>query len=189
MPESISSEELLARAESLRREAKQLLEHDGLLACFVEADAVAVVGSVALDLMTKPDVDISCCLVPFESNRLLAIGRRIVEEFPVGRLTYINPLVTPWHDYTRGLYCGVRIQATPDALWNVDIWAHGPDDFDTAMQTHHELASRLSKIERIVLLRLKSSCDAQTHVVYTAVLEHGVRTVEELDNYLKTQNC
>ena len=183
----MTDEELIARAEDLRQEAKQLLEQDGLLTCFAQADTVEVVGSVSTDLMTKRDIDITCCLDPLESDRLLALGRSVVEKLPVARMTYINPSVMPWHDYTVGLYCNVRIQATPDALWNVDVWAYAPDDFNTAMQKHHDLAARLSKIDRLLLLRLKSCSAEQSHVVYTAVLHHGVRRKEELDKYTEAQ--
>lgn len=176
--------ELLSSAAALRQEAWALLNEGGVLDCFGQADAAKVVGSAATGLMTKRDIDITCCLDPLEATALLRVGQRMAERLPVARMTYINPLVTPWHSYTKGLYCGVRVQVPDDALWNLDIWAYSPADFAEAMASHRGLAARLSTVEPARILRLKKACTYPSHSVYTVVLDHDVRTVQELEQYV-----
>lgn len=184
----IPDAELLVRADLLRREAEQLLETKGLLACFVDCVAVEVVGSVTTNLMTKRDIDISCCFDPFEPGRLIRIGEKITQCLPVGRMTFINPSITPWHEYRIGYFCGLNIQETPDVQWNVDIWAYNKTDFGVALKNHRTLAEKLRKVDRLMILRLKSSCTVQSYLVYAAVLEHGVKTCEELEKHLRNDS-
>ena len=175
--------ELLGQAERLRQQAEQLVAQ--LLSCFDNDMSPTVVGSVAMDLMTKRDIDIACCIQPLEAARLLEVGQRITAKLPVGRLTYVNPSVVPWHDYKKGLFCGLQLQAASGETWNSDVWAYDRQDFESALAEHELLARRLREIDRWTLLRLKCSCAVQSHIIYTAVLEHGVRTVEELADYVR----
>lgn len=181
-----ADDELIETAARLREEARKLLERKGLLACFDRADAVEVVGSVTTDLMTRRDIDITCCLQPLTAEPLIQIANKIIQILPVGRLTYINPSVIPWEDYKVGLFCGISVKLSPKVIWNLDIWAYAPEDYNTILKTHHRLAARLAASDRLILLRLKSACHVHSRQIYDAVLNHGVMDVEGFQRYLET---
>ena len=181
----LSDEELLKQAKSLREEAQYILDAKGLLGCFDEQMSPVIAGSVVTDLMTEPDIDITCCSDTRDFDRLFNLWKKIGLEFSVGRLTYINPKIVPWHDYSTGLYCGVKLRADSDRIWNVDIWMYTPKDFETVIKNHQSLAEKLQAIDRLMLLQLKSSCCQQSYEIYKAVLEYGVRSVDELTSYIE----
>lgn len=185
-----TDDELIAKAESLQREAKELLK-SGLLVAFEDAYSVEVVGSVKTGLMTmaRRDIDISCCLVPLRPERMLEIGQRIALRFDVARLTYINPSVLPWHDYKKGLFCGVRIRVYPETIWNVDIWAYERQDYEAAIAAHEQLAQKLALSDYITILRIKSAREEQSSLIYDAVLNCGVKSVEEFAAYLDARKA
>ena len=185
MSTTLRDEELINQAELLHEESRQILDKNSLLSCFDDNMSPTVVGSVVTDLMTKPDIDIICCLEPLQLDSLFMVGERIVAALSVGRLTYINPSVVPWHEYYKGLFCGVKFRSDSGRIWSIDIWAYNRGDFEAAMQEHNALAAKLDKLNRLMLLRIKSAFDGQSYIVYKAMLEHGVESVEDFRSFLE----
>jgi hypothetical protein len=79
--------------------------------------------------------------------------------------------------------------------WRVDlsIWLH--DDHSTVTEWHRELITRLTDEERQAILAVKNVWHLRPEYpdevsgfdIYTAVLEHGVRTAVEFGVWLRTE--
>jgi hypothetical protein len=110
-----------------------------------------------------------------------------------------------FHDFTgarsipevpEGYYWGVRFQPPGSDVWKIDIWLL-PEG--TTRRTGGPLISTLREgfadEARIAILRLKHIWYREPAYrntvlsvdIYDAVLHHGVRTPEELDDYLRAR--
>jgi hypothetical protein len=119
---------LQERSEQLRREALELIETSGIAAVLERHfGSMVVVGSVDIDLMTWPDVDIQvpaereakaefvAALAPLQSA-IEASGHCLI------RAVFNDEWALPRGEYGSGYYWGLRIQSGTGDPWKIDIW-------------------------------------------------------------------
>lgn len=88
----------------------------------------------------------------------------------------------------------VKPRSYSEKIWSIDIWAYNRGDFEAAVQEHNALAAKLDKLNRLMLLRIKSAFDGQSCIVYkrylsmvlklTRVVAHQERCAENITMYL-----
>lgn len=191
----MSDNELLAQAQSLYAEAKNLLYQGGLLATIQRFGPTVVVGSVALNLMVRRDIDIDVQLADdLDIATFFAIGAVITQEFPVFKASYSNQFIRNFAGFTHGLYWGIQLGYQGER-WKLDLWGHGARHFaEHAAQSRH-LQAALNAFDPLIVLQIKESLregdgyrDGVTgYDIYTAVLTGKVQTTEQFFAWWKSK--
>jgi hypothetical protein len=165
----------------LKREAERIIEELDLLRLLSAYGEARIVGSVALDLIVKLDIDIHLLVDNLDvlevvngiSNSLLTYGN-----VPEVRITKI-----PGH----GIKVGVDKYPSGSGDWSIDILVTN-DPSSTAFDSAERLRASLTPEQRKVILALKRHYyaegrlrDGMSHRIYTAVIERGVRTIDEFE--------
>ncbi len=199
-----SPEKLSEKAADLRSEAFRLLEGAGVLEVIrTGIGPVEVVGSVDLDLMVWPDIDLYTRLDSDEGQRLLALlpilhERVAAQGYAVVRANFNDEYRRPGNPYGRGLYCGLKIlPADKERVWKVDLWAWDRATFDEKLTEHRQLARALAHADRDLILQIKDAVherreyrDTLTSMdVYAFATQGQGRTVREFDEFVARQSA
>ena len=158
----MSDAELAEKARALREEAHAFVHATRLGELLTERfGEFTVVGSVDLDLMTEPDIDI---YVPFERGdphrfleALMPLHSAIAEAgHTVFRATFNDEWTIPRGDYGQGYYWGLKWLTPARTLWKLDLWGWDKEAYPRKLAAHQTLARRLAGERRDVILRLKT---------------------------------
>ena len=175
-----ADETLLARQAELQQEAAAVVADLRVVEILGRAGRVVPLGSAVTGLMVWRDLDFGV-----DAPGLTSAGAWEVMHPLVARcssLHYLDDREDARH------YFVMRIDG-----WKIDVslWTLGmPPGVETFQQ---QLVARLNRDLRRTILRLKTAwCGASVYPelvsawqIYDAVLEHGVRTLDELDGYLR----
>jgi hypothetical protein len=175
----VDADALLARQADLQREAEAFVRELGLVELLGRAGRVVQLGSAVTGLMVWRDVDLGVDAPGLTSEAAWETLRSVL-----GRCSSLHYE----HDQEeRRHYFVMRIDG-----WKVDVslWFVGMPPGVEAFQD--ELPARLTEESRLAILRLKSVWHRLPHYpdvvsaweIYDAVLNHGVRTLDELDAFL-----
>ncbi len=196
---TIDPKEPDASAARLRREAMAILDAVGLRDVLGAAlGQVAVVGSVDLDLMTWPDIDLYTRLDADEGSRLLAVlpnvDVRLKEHgYALIRVSFHDRHRRPDPTLPRGLYMGMWILPPEgETTWKVDLWGWDQPTFAEQIQRHATFARALAQVDRELVLRIKDAATRRPSYrhtvssvdVYEFVLSGEGSTVAEFDAFL-----
>jgi len=185
--------ELLSRATELQAEGRQLLAELALPTVFPGFGSVEPVGSIVSGLMVWGDLDLMFSAPSATPALVLAGMRRLVEDPRIVAMDYHDeradrrptPAMTDERFYLVCKYAG------PHRQWKIDItiWLH---DVARPTRSYAESLLDITDAQRLDILRLKEiwhKLPAYPYEIggldiYTAVLEHGVRTPEQFTAYL-----
>ena len=180
--------ELLARQDALQREARELASRHRIDECLARLGRVIPVGSAVTGLMVWRDLDYTVdapgvtAAACWDAVRpLLHACTKVAWADETGeKVAYTAP-------YER-FYFVLHVDG-----WKVDItiWTNGPPGDVEPYQ--RELPARLDDETRLAILRLKEAWHVRpeypygvgAYDIYVAVLDHGVRTPDELERYLQ----
>lgn len=174
-------EELLARQDRLQAEARDVVAELDLLSLLGGLGRVEVIGSAASGLMVWRDLDISV-YTSAPREEVADVVRVLVAHPEVRDLHFLGPHMPSGEAKDQRYYAVVLFRD-----WKIDLslWTStGPSGgFSDAA----ELRGRLDDETRLAILRIKDhwcGLDSYPDVVsgvdvYDAVLNHGVRTVDE----------
>jgi hypothetical protein len=182
---------LLDRQQALQDEAAAVLEDLGLLPLLERVGRPVQVGSVALGLMVARDIDLTV-LCPsldtaaiFDALRPLAGHRRIRE------LRFRDD-TGAWNtdpDYPDGVYWGPSYRSEAGTDWNLDVWFIHEDSRQLDLEHLESLPPKLTPETREAILAITDACLGRTwyssYGIYTAVLDHGVRTHQQYRAYVE----
>lgn len=168
--------------DSLKREAEQIIEDLDILDYLNSYGVARVVGSVALDLIVKKDIDIHVLLrlrAPLAFAMDLSpilLDKREVREV---RVT----------DYSERSSIKVTIDDYPGLTgsWSIDFWLTS-DPSTTAFEATAQLNHTLTEEQRRVILDLKWHYhlqgllrDGMSSRIYDSVVNNSVKTIEEFE--------
>jgi hypothetical protein len=191
---SVTDEELLARQATLQDQAREMLAALDLAALVADTGPSLVTGSFVSGLMCWPEVDVMVHVGPdFTPRDVMGLLARIVTRPEVTGLDYRDE---------RGPRCvtsevrderyHVTLTVELADRWQIDLtlWLH--DLHRNVTRWHEELRERITAEQRIAVLRIKDYWHRQPayphHVggldIYTAVLDDGVRTLDEFSAWL-----
>jgi hypothetical protein len=194
-PSQPSDEWLLWREARLREEAEAVATDLKLSEQFGHLGDPVWVGSAALGLMVRPDLDITVACQELDESAVVALSGLFALQLYVRQVTYRDDTAM-WNDepetYPDGLYLGLKYCRDPEREWNLDIWFVDEPDRQPDLAHLRTLAPRLDHERRVAILRIKDQWARRPEYggsvrgfdVYTAVLDDGVRTPSEFERWL-----
>lgn len=175
----MNDDELLARQAELQGEAERFVRELGLVEILARAGRVLPLGSAVTGLMVWRDIDFGVDARGLTADAAWKTVRPLLGR--CSSLHYAND-----HEERRH-YFVIEIEG-----WKVDVslWFAGVPPLVEPFQG--ELPARLTDESRLAILRLKECWHRLPHYpeivsaweIYDAVLNHEVRTLEELDVFL-----
>jgi hypothetical protein len=176
----------MSQSSSLRAEAIEIVQRLGLLDILTRFGEARLVGSVALDLVVKPDIDLHLLL---DQEPLLYATTEIA-----GSLISMEEVKEVRISDYRGkesLKLGLDCIPGRSSSWSIDIWITS-DPSTTGFELTDKMEKALRPEQREVILDIKRSYyekgqlrDGLSSMIYAAVLEEGVSGLEEFQDYLK----
>ena len=156
------------------------------------------VGSSAMGLMVRRDIDITVVCPSLDARALAAfaaIGARLMQ-MPaiVGSVRFRND-TGAWNlepeKYPDGLYLGLTVRAANGSIWTLDIWLVDQPERQPDLAHLETLLPRLTDAHRMTILRIKQVLAARpkdsesvpSALVYEAVVDHGIQTIEQFDRW------
>lgn len=150
-----------------------------------------------MGLMVRRDIDITVVCSKLDAPRLkifAEIGAHLMQETMVGTVRFRNDSGA-WNKvpekYPDGLYLGLTVSTQNDVLWTLDIWA--VDDVARQPDLAHleSLLPRITAEHREAILEIKHALAARpkdatsvpSALVYEAVVDHQIQTVEQFDSW------
>jgi hypothetical protein len=177
---------VLERARKRRHEAERVLTDLGVVGAWQGVGEVAVEGALALDLVVAHDIDLEVVVPRTDLGELIAIWLDLRAHPSVVRGSVIERPEAP----LEGVYFLLVVRAD-DVDWSIETWVFqmgraAPRGADLV----EPLRRRLNDANRVSILQLKEQVAARSGQpkipsvrVYEAVLEHGVETLDQLDQW------
>ncbi|WP_179720833.1 hypothetical protein [Saccharopolyspora hordei] len=175
-----------------RCEADALVAELGLEATLSAIGSPTRVGSSALGVMVRRDVDITvtCSELDRETHAAVSrLGAELALHEQVREVRFRDD-TGRWNTdpkYPDGLYLHVRCRDTADREWTLDIWFVDEPERQPDLAHLRSLAPRLDDAARAAIVTIKHELATRpedpiaSYEVYRAVLDHGVRTPEDFD--------
>ena len=187
MPKS----DLLEKQASLQAQAAEVLKRLDLLKLISRYGRATVVGSVALVLMTWPDIDIDLkSKAGINNHDYFEIIKKIFAQKDVRKLTLIDNRASLEKNRPPSFYIGL-VYDLDGVSWKIDIrYMNSADDW--AEQYIDKIKSRLTAAKIASILEIKTAFHSHPlygreihgHMIYEAVLDQGISTLKEFKKYL-----
>lgn len=185
------SSELFTRQEQLQGEAAVVRADLRLDEMLEPIGRPIIVGSAALGLMVWRDLDITVVCPSLEVATVASLGASLATSPRIRQVQFRND-TGQWNTdatYPDGLYLGLRYRWIEGQDWNVDVWFVDEPDRQPDLRHLRELPDRLDAEARSAILRVKDAWAGrpeygsliQSYDIYTAVIDSGVRTLDEFD--------
>ena len=193
--------QLRERARALREEALAILDGGVLTPLEQEIGPIEVAGSVKLDLMALPDIDLYGRLEPDEVPRLLGLVPKLAAQlerqgYDLARVAVHDEHVLPDPKFpdTPGLYGGFSFSNRKSGcLWKLDLWGWAGAWFEQRHTHHLELFQQLKRADRDLILRLKEAEGYGSAFVSVDVYEFALAgegtSLEDFERFLRERNA
>ncbi len=196
-----SERELISRAEELQRQADSVLERSGICRILSEMGYVQLVGSYALGLLVRPDIDIMVTSDSPERSAAVAVTKRILDQGYFQSVVFIDHFtfrkrLDAGMD-ARGFYWHLDVPEFDfDQQWKVDVWYLNPKQnwfYDRTNSFRDLLAADPTARETILELKTQFlqgkgySHGLKGGVICEAVLEHGLRAQGDIVRFARTR--
>jgi hypothetical protein len=191
---AVTDEELLIRQAALQEQGRAMLARLDLEALVADVGPLLVTGSFVSGLMSWREVDVMVLAGrDFSPRDVMDLMARVVTRPGVTGLEYRDErgdrCVT---DQVRDERYHVTLTVQDTDRWQVDLtlWLH--DLHGNVTRWHEDLRERITAEQRIAVLRVKDYWHRQPAYpdqvggldIYTAVMDDGVRTLEEFAAWL-----
>jgi len=140
-----------------------------------------LVGSVALDLIVKRDIDVHLLTTTPDIPTIIeAISRRALacEKINEVRISDYRP---------RGMKVGIDVYPGPSGTWSIDIWVTNHTEH-TGFELVERLTRELTPEHRVAIMDIKQAlyqqgrlCDGISTRVYLAILDAGIHSLYEFE--------
>ena len=185
---------MLAEQDELQVESNAVVDALGLNQSLAGVGEPVRVGSSALGLLVKRDVDITVIcpeLGKAVHEAVVGIGAELARHHRVERVLFRND-TGDWNtdaNYPDGFYLGVTCRSATGASWNLDIWFVDEPERQPDLQHVKSLPARLTPETRTAILEIKKAYlgrpeygkSVNGYEIYRAVLDDDVRTPEEFE--------
>ncbi|MFB7916013.1 hypothetical protein [Streptomyces sp. NPDC056061] len=192
----VATEELVQQQDALRSAADAVgadLRLDELLS---GVDRPVRVGSYALGLMVRRDLDVTVVcprLGPRTLDVVAGIGAQLARHRRVRQVRFRDD-TGEWNTdpgYPDGLYLGVDCRSVQGQDWNLDIWFVDDPDRQPDLAHLKALPPRLTPETRAAILGIKQAWAGRAEYgrsvksfdIYRSVLDDHVRTLEQFDEW------
>lgn len=178
-------------ASALKQEALSIIEDLELFALLAPYGYAQLVGSVALDLIVKRDIDIHVLSPnPDLIAQATEITKRAIENQTIKQIRLACYRNMPPNG-AQALLITLEDFSGPSGLWSIDIWLT-TDKAVTGIEKTEKLQEQLTAAQRKIIMQIKTALhqkkllsQGMSTKVYQAVIEHGVTTPQGFFAYLK----
>ena len=182
---------LLDQQQALQDEAAAVLDDLTLLPLLQEVGRPVQVGSVALGLMVARDIDVTVLCPVLDTTTIFTVLAPLAGHPRIRELHFRDDTghrnVDP--NYPDWVYWGPRYRSVAGTDWNLDVWFIQEDSRQFDLEHLESLPPKLTPETREAILSIKDSCLGRpwysSYGIYTAVLDHGVRTHQEYRAYVE----
>lgn len=189
---------VLAEQDALRAEAEEVYRDLRLDEALADVGTPTVVGSAALGLMVRRDLDVDVACARLDETAVAAVaavGGRLATHPRVRSVTFRNDCGA-WNEepevYPDGLYLGVTCRGPSAALWSVDIWFLDEPERQPSTVHLSSLRPRLTDASRAAIIAIKRAWVDRPEYgrtvrgvdIYRAVLDDGVRGPEQFADWV-----
>lgn len=198
--------DLLENQKLLQEEANQVVELLQLDALLSHIGRPVRVGSSAMGLMVRRDIDITVICKELSSAtrtafaeagaKLMLMDRNVIS---VRFRNETGAWNTDPASYPDGLYLGVSARTKEGNDWTLDIWAIDQPERQPDLNHLRTLLPRLNDDRRKTILLIKEALATEgshfgkgnvpSAYVYDAVVDHGVATVKQFTEWLATKKA
>lgn len=173
-----------------RKQAAKILKNSRVIELFSDYGTVKLVGSYALNVMLRPDLDIYVLTKKQDFEKLSKILNRLFSKNYFQQICFAN-----WYDFSResgieGYYLEPKINIGKNR-WKLDIWFMTEDQYKPHTEKFLGLLNNdfNPEIKRGIILELKNHFrDGEKYkgningkMIYKAVLEDGIKTPKEFE--------
>jgi len=167
---------------ALQEEAETIIRELALLEMLDRFGTARLVGSVALDLIVKRDIDLHL----LTSEDLFTVADRLYREL-LEREEIVKVTICDYRP--NGLKIGVDAYLGPSGPWDIELFITNSFDY-TGFAFVDRMNRELTPEHRQAIMRIKEHYYRQgqlfgglSKAIYLAVLDTGIRTVEEFERY------
>lgn len=194
-----AANDLLARQAALQRQAGEVLADLDLVNLLTIVGQPMLVGSAMTGLMVWQDIDVIVLCPRLDPGRIWDAVRPLTSHPCVKKLRWSNvrgPFNLTGRPEIEGYYFCVHYHQKAMAEWKIDCWFFpNPDHPRPELELMDRLSQDLTEESRLAILRIKDAWYGHPdyrHAVcsvdiYTAVLDHGIRTPGQFAEWLRTQ--
>ncbi|MFI5772656.1 hypothetical protein ACIA74_29910 [Streptomyces sp. NPDC051658] len=190
------TEELLRQQDTLRSAADGVSADLRLEELLPEVGRPVRVGSYALGLMVRRDLDVTVIcpqLDPPTLEAVVRIGAQLAQHQRVRQVRFRDD-TGEWNtdpDYPDGLYLGVDCRSVQGQDWTLDIWFVDEPDRQPDLAHLKAMPPRLTSETRSAILEVKRAWADRAEYgksvksvdIYRSVLDDHVRTPEQFDEW------
>lgn len=186
---------LLEAADTRREQALTILDRTYLLGRWSSIGSVELVGSVALNVVVKPDIDVAVFVDEFSPRRGFEALLPLADDPTLQEIAYVDARRQP----INGLYWKMVIVEDGEP-WQIDIWALTRDrDQDSEEEVKRATRLQAQAISqrpeaRATILRIKHTARDLGELVhgrwlYEAVVDYGVTSYDEYLRWMDGQDA
>jgi len=183
--------EPLANAERLKKEADMLLLKTEVLNLLSEYGGVQLTGSYKYNLMTWPDIDICLEIKSLKREMVFEIGQRLSAIPNVGTMYFRDEFVLRTAGNPLAMFWCVEIFEGP-TKWKIDVLISNPEEVKRVISIGENIFRNLNEENRRTILEIKSQLSSSPDYrikfrstdIYDAVLQHGVKNLEEWNEWI-----
>ena len=174
--------------DRLRAEADLLVQNCGLPELLEPYPEWFIGGSYNYGLMCWRDLDVYVLDPQHDLKRCFDIGYEITLRLRAKKSRFTNNL----GDHPNGLYWGIKLGDERKGAWKIDLWFLDQPGFDEHLQYCADLSARLTPETRSAIMAIKEAYwqrrayrdTVTSDIIYRAVLDQGVRTIAEFENFI-----
>ncbi|MHC2219470.1 hypothetical protein [Rhizobium leguminosarum] len=190
--------QLLDAQKHMQIEADEVVRILGLNELLSEIGRPIRVGSSAMGLMVRRDIDITVVCDVLDDGALAAftaVGACMMQRADCVVAIRFRNDTKDWNTepdkYPDGLYLWLSVRMPDKRAWTIDIWLVDQPERQPDLAHLKTLLPRLTDPDRATILQLKqvlangdqSAAAIPSALVYDAVMDHGVRTFQEFEKW------
>lgn len=182
---------VLQIADTLHKEASDLLSSMDLLNILAQYGNPHLTGSYSYNLMTWRDIDICEEIDSIDKETIFELGRSIAQ-FPYTATMYFrNEFILKTQGNPKGIFWCVEILPPNSQLWKIDILFADKEEIRRVLKKGEEIKENLTPSFRRAILEIKSTLSKRAEYrrsvrsvdIYHAVIHEKIETLEEWDEW------
>lgn len=197
--------DLMEKQADLQKEAHKILGQLQLIEKLSKYGKPEIIGSLFLGLMVWRDIDIEVENDNLTKEELGELVKNIIldTEYRIDFTVIYNCQFLKPH-LPKGTYLGIKFydhlpkeeqSSKSDKIWKIDIWFLPKENLQGSLKTN-EIKNNLTDDSKKIILEIKEELWQNPKYkkiitsidIYEAVLDKGVKNLEEFKNYLKESN-
>lgn len=191
---------LLEKAQGMKDEVDKILSESELVEILSQYGEVKIGGSYALDLMLRPDIDIFVITDKHDWEKVLKVTTDLMTKRYFREVCFVNWVDFDGNtkkDFMKGYYFQPLVQIG-ESFWKIDLWLttkeyYKPEKFTDRFQTL--LDKETDNAKRITIMEIKEAMregkkyrgNVNGKMIYEAVLENGVKSVDDFERFAKIE--